>query len=488
MGGPVPFSARWFAALAVMQAGLLVWLWWHRLPHYGADAIQLRQPAIELVNHGRYLLPTVFGVVPHAETFFAAYPPGYTLLNALAMVMGGTSLSSYLLVDLSIHGTVCFALAASMWRAGVSVPVVAGFLVVALAAVLPIGRPEELGVALLLGAVALTAQRRLPVRLLAALPAGFALASGPMTGVVVLLFVTVFVAERNGVSRRTVISAAVIAAGAGVVVSVMWGALIWGHWREFLEQFAAFRKASYLPDAVGVARDAPGLCLLVVVALAGVVWLAPRRSTSAVWPALLRTARWVLPAALLLNLVARRPHYDYRLLALVGTAGFAMAAASAPRRGLSRGLVFAGLGVILLGGLVQSIPLVRFALAPLGAPRSAPTYEDVIAKAEAVIPVGATVGGDGAFLALNARQATYADLNISREDVWPEFVVSSTWAEPPYAQQREKWRVRLASEYSEVPGFEPYVPGCGLRLGPLTLPLARGSCEWNVRVWRKKAP
>lgn len=476
---------------AVLKTGALVWLWAQRLPHYGADAIQLRQPAIELLRSGRFLLPTVWGTIPHSETFFAAYPPGYSLLTAAAMHAGARSLAGFLAQDLLIHAATSLALASWVFATTKRAWPFLAFLITSFAVLLPLGRPEEFASLLFVGCLALAASKSSRVRVLAFVPLGVAGATGPLTAVITSVFFTLFALRRDGVSLPIVIRIGLQLGAAAVLATLVWGSLVVGHTDAFFEQFAEFRKLSYLPSPLEVVAGAPGLALLVIVGTATTWFLVPATSQqedlTPTGRALLFAARYTLPVGIGFNLLARRPHYDYRLIAILATAT-ALVAVSRWATEAPRGHVWAIIFVFVTGSaaVVQCVSLLRFALSPFGEPGVAARYDDVVEQARRLIPPEASVGGDGAFLELNERQPLYADLNITDERRWPDYLVSTTWADPPYVLGKERWRKIVEQGYEEVvTAGHPYTPGCALHLAGARLPLARGTCGWNLRVWRR---
>lgn len=486
------------ALAALTVCADLAWLAWHRLPLCTADTIAFKQPACMFLYTGRFSIPT-YAASPHAELVTSSYSPVYIVANYLAFRTFGFGLGVSLTLDMAIHAALVLSSAWLVWRATHNPWLAVILLLGTMFLLLPVGRPEELAALLVVAAlVALSARpKRYAVAVVLLGLVGATSPGAALIGTALLMLCDLLSA--SAVRRWAVRWAVMLPAAAGLAAA-LWYAFVHPYAAQAIEQFSQspsgrFHTATlrellaFAP--IEMAFFSLSVATVTAAALALRVFAAPAAAAPPGSPSSTFVAALVIsgPLGLVLNLASGRLWYDYRLLALLYFAALLLLAGMLLQR-LPRPAARAAVYVSLtLLALLPQRDMVRYSLAPWLWDRDAVGYEQSVAEIQARVPPQASLGGDGALWAvLNDGRPFYATRWLGPAGPWPDYVVSTVWANPPYMLQSDKWAARLAAEYDRIDVWPPVVPGsCALDIAGWKLPLARGGCDWRFLLWRRHA-
>jgi hypothetical protein len=193
-------------------------------------------------------------------------------------------------------------------------------------------------------------------------------------------------------------------------------------------------------------------------------------------------------AGLVLNVVALRLEYDFRHITALAWA--ALATCTSWWRTSRGGYSLRAWGMaaaMLIVSLPMQRNIVRQTLAPLAWSDNAFDYRRAQKLVEAVVPATATVGGDGNAWATIVDGRPFLLTRTVGPEHWPEYVVCMNWAKTPEIAFGSEIADRMDAEYEEVTP-KPLLPqdGCSLNILGFEIPIARGRCDWYVRIWKRR--
>jgi len=116
-------------------------------------------------------------------------------------------------------------------------------------------------------------------------------------------------------------------------------------------------------------------------------------------------------------------------------------------------------------------------------------FAEAKALVDSVVPKHATVGGDGNAWAMIDDGRPFLLTRTAAPELWPEYIISCTWANPPAIAQRPIDVQTLADHYEEL-SLTPSLSSNGwiLNLAGLKVPLSSGRCDWYPRIWKRRPP
>lgn len=482
------------AALALWS----IWMGWYGLPYTTSDSPCFKQPAYMRLFTPNYSIPSYEGRGPFTD-LVNCYPSAmYTYANYLTFKVFGFSQFTSIAVDLVIHFALSAAGAWTIWRLTNSQLAGLVFLLGSMQWLLPAGRPEELGILLVFVALITLERGRLglAVAIVALGMSGVSSPGAAVVGTVLLVAYEIFSRGLRGNGWRVgllfcvpvFVSAALYIGYVYPYVSEAW------QQERHLRTANFYYKTSLLDLWRGDPLWAVATCLQLLMAMAVAV-IGYVRSPG--W--FLRDSaagRFVLAAGvavflgLLLNIATQRPEYDYRHITATALASLAIIVGWLQTAEVRKSLLAFGLAAVILA---LSIPaqqmLVRQSLA-----RAIWTEEDVDfleAKAilNSVVPKTAGIGGDGNAWAMIDDGRPFLLNRTLAFGLWPEYLVSTNWSNIPAAAQVDV-RSRIVATFYEEVTPEPRLPcnGCYLDLYGLKIPIARGRCDWYLRIWKKIDP
>ena len=491
--GRVPWL---FVASLLTCALMLIWMGAHGFPVYTADALPVKQPAIMYLRDGLFSVPNYQGIFPYTELRAMAYPPLYTYVNLAAFKVFGISSSSSLALDLLLHFGIVVMVGWLILRATRNQLVAAVFPFLSLHLMLPIGRPEELAILLGLGGAATYAFTR--HKLLGTLLLSGVAMTSPSNAVKAWVLAAALDLVRTQLSWRWLALTAARGAGSLALALAVWAAYVYPYFTEAAVQFDKIRAGSHQPSLLEVLGTTSPLTtayigLFLVVMASGVPWLkwAARSGVDARVIAAVRGSILALPVLLLVDMFFKRPIYDYRFdvyLALA-TASCMAALVFDGVRARRPYLAGATLAAALALALVPNLLIFRYTLAPLAWDERSLTLDAAVARLEKVIPAGASVGGDVTYWPLAASHPRYVMFYNRTFEQWPDYVLAAAWTSPDNISQRREWAAYLAKEYEPVPeATDSFAAGCSLKLLGVRLPIAHGTCDFKMRVWKRRSP
>jgi hypothetical protein len=485
----------WIFVTALAATGfLLLWLGAHGFPTYTADALPVKQPAIMYLRDGVFSCPNYIGIFPFAELRAMSNPPLYIFANLAAFWMFGVNMFAALAEDLSIHFLLVAIVSWLMLRGTKSQVISGGFAFASLFLMLPVGRPEELAMLFgIAGAAVYGLTRHKWVGALLLGVSGMTSASNAMKAWIAALALD-YVAST--IDRKWLLRTAGCGALSGVVAAVVWAAYVSPYFSEARAQFSNTRGGSYQPSLIeAVSFPSPTSTSYVVsfvfVMALGWPWIkwALRTGVDEALVRLVKAAMIALPGMMVIDAYLRRPIYDYRFDIMVALAvALCMVAPVFDRlRAAKPPLAVAGLAVVGLIALSPNVLILRYALAPLTWDSQAVTLGAAIDRLKTVIPPDVSIGGDATFWGFAADHPNYVMFYSRRYEQWPDYVLAGTWAEPDNIQQRPDWAEYLNKAYEPVPeATDAYHPGCSLKVLGLRVPISHGTCDFKMRVWRRK--
>ncbi len=495
---PARPAPRLLIAAILGKAAWVVWLGWHGLPYTTSDGPCFKQPAYMRLFTSHFSIPSYAGNSPYAELLNSYPSTVYTYANYIVFKVFGFSQFTSIAFDLSIHFSLSVLGAWALWRLTGSQLAALVFLVGSVQWLIPFGRPEEFGVLLVLLALLMLERDRFGF-LGSLLALGLAGASSPGAAVVGTTLLVAFEVLQRGVRQNWARPLAILFVPAALSLT-LYAAYVYPYFWEAVEQDRHMRETDFYyrispwelvrintPWAIGTY---PVLFAAIALALVGFLrpphWF-PRRSTAGHF---VIAAGFAVAIGLSLNMVAQRPEYDYRHIIAIALASLAVAVSwlqIAP--GKLRYAAWGLAALLVLFAIPAQRTIARQTLGLLTWSHDDVDFQEAKAIVAAVVPKNATVGGDGNAWALIDDGRPFLLTRTIASEHWPEYVISTTWADPPAAIQYPFAAKIVAEGYDEV-FFEPRLPcdGCSLNVLGMKIPLARGRCDWYVRIWKRRAP
>lgn len=483
---------------AILLNGLLMlWLWYHGQPRYHSDAVCFKQPAYMRLHTPWFSLPTLVGQ-PDTDRFFSYPSCAFTVANYLVFRVFGFSYSVSIGFDLAIHLALTTMVAVLLWKVTGRSGLAALSILCTLQILMPLGRPEEF--ALLLVTLALVAIEYWPNRTwIPILLLGATGVTSPGAAVVGTVLVVAYAWFRDFWPQHRIRRSVVTFAFAPVVSALMYAALNWPHLSDavaqhwHLENAGFYSKASLselllsLPEIV-----VPPLVFAAVTVLTAIAghffrrdWF-PRGTTAG---AFVSAAAVAVLVGLALNIAMRRLAYDYRHIALIGSAATLIAMSWLPLTAtwasrVRYAALIAGLCGLSLSPLVS---LGRYTLAPLTWTTESVRFADAQRKLKDALRSDESIGGDGSLWAMvDDGRPYFATQHCFDTSKLPDVLVTSRWANPPSLLQKGDIADIIAKNYAEIELFPSTGEnGTYLQLFGLKVPIARGSSDWSIRAWRK---
>jgi len=482
-------------AAAALNFAWMGWLWWHGFPRSTADIVCFKQPSYMRLFTPHFSVPTYGGDVPLVETLNSYPTVVFYYVNYVAFRLFGFSLYTSLAVDLAIHVLLVMLVALWLWKmTGRELPAVV-FLIASSQFLIPIGRPEELG--MLLALVGLLVLERgtlgLAIGIVALGLTGVTTPGAAIVGTTLFVAYDGFRREFRGAFWRR---AAAIVLLAPLVSIAVYAWYAYPHYAEAWAQDQHLRKTQiyttspFLKMVTGNLRWS--LVTFPIVGLSLVLGCYCLFRKPSWYPRLTPGGAFVaaaVPALIvgfLLNLMVDRLHYDYRHLTALSLAVVLLVSTWWPagERRLAPGTIAVMAGVLLLC-LIADFELFRYTLAPFTRDPRRVTYEQAYERVHSVLPSTGSVGGDGsAWTVITDGRPFITTRLVDRKD-WPDYLVCSAWAKIPTMVQEDP--DIMAEDYVEITP-EPLMPvdGDSVDIFGWQLPIATGRSDWYMRVWKRK--
>lgn len=480
------------------KAGWLFWLGWHGLPYTTSDVPCFKQPAYMRLFSPYFSIPSYAGNSPFYE-LVNSYPSAvYTYANYLVFKLFGFSQFTSISLDLTIHFLVSILGAWALWRLTGSQLAAILFLLASTQWLIPFGRPEEFGVLLVL--IALLTLERGPIGFATTIVAvGLAGASAPGAAVVGTALLIAFEALQRGVSNNR--TRLVLLLLVPVLISgILYVGYVYPYLAEAFEQDRHMRETEfyYRIGLIQLFRNnalwsiASFPLLFGAIALAAVGITRPPK-----WfPVHTTAGNFVIAVGIAvavgvgLNVAAQRPTYDYRHTLALAVAAMAIATAWLQTSGSAQRYAGWALACLILAlSLPAQQMIARQSLGLLTWTDNDFDFAKAKALVDQVVPKDATVGGDGNAWAMIDDGRPFLLVRTIAPEHWPEYVISSTWSDPPAIAQRPLDIKVLANHYEEIVLTPSLLcDGCSLNLLGLKIPLASGRCDWYPRIWKRQSP
>jgi len=497
-GSPARRSPYLLTIATVCKAGWLFWLGWHGLPYTTSDAPCFKQPAYMRLFTPFFSIPSYEGNGPFQDLVNSYPSTVYTYANYLVFKLFGFSQFTAVSTDLVVHFLISVIGAWALWRLTSSQLAAVLFLLTSAQWLLPFGRPEEFGLLLVLIAL-LTLERGITGFAMSLLAVGLAGASAPGAAVVGTALLLAFEVLQRGISNNwpRLLSLLLIPAMISGILYVMY---VYPYLAEALAQDRHMRETNfyYRIGLLGLFQSNPlwsvasfpilfGAIALAVVGLTRPPKWFPARTTAGNF---VSAAGVAVVVGLVLNVAAQRPTYDYRHILALAVGALATGIAWLQTAGGSqRYTAWALAGLVLVLSLPAQRTIARESLGILTWTDNDFDFAKAKTLVNQVVPTDATVGGDGNAWAMIDDGRPFLLVRTVAPEYWPEYVISSTWANPPAVAQRPLDAKILADHYEEVT-LTPSLPcdGCSLKLPGLSIPVASGRCDWYPRIWKRVSP
>jgi hypothetical protein len=486
--------------LLAALAGKAVWLSWlgyHGFPQTTADSVCFKQPAYMRLTTPYYSIPSYEGRCPSADKL-NSYPSAvYTYVNYAAFRVFGFSQFTSNAVDLAIHFSVSALGSWGLWRLTRQQLPALLFLLGSSQWLLLSGRPEELGILLVMYALFL--QERGTVGLaLAIVFLGLAGVTSPGSAVVGTTLLISYDGIRRGFERRFWKRAILIVTLPVLISAAMYFGYVYPFVAEAFEQDRVLRvdgvyTTMSLPE---IFHENPPWAMATLPMLLGAMGMAIyifwRRP--AWFPRETAAGSFVLAAGLTIvvgfgfNLLAQRLDYDYRHVTALSWALFATCVGWwRTTSGEYSPRAWAVAAAMLVISLPTQRDVVRQTLAPLAWDENAFDYARAQQMVESIVPPTATVGGDGNAWATITNGRPFLITRTVADKYWPEYVLSTNWSKEPRVLHDTQIAAHLKANYDEVTPLPLLLQdGCGLKILGQYLPIASGRCDWYVRIWKRR--
>ncbi len=476
-------NAVWLAWLAGSHAILLT-----------SDAGCFKQPAYMRLHTPYFSIPSYDGRAPHFEKlnsypavlyFYANYTV-FKLLGYSEVVSNG--------FDLAVHWALTAIAAWTIWK--VTRQQLGAILLIACSPqwLLPVGRPEELGMLFVLLAV-LTVHRGRWGFWAAIVCLGCVGATSPGAAIVGTLLLASFellTYRLSSGSRWRILTLLTVPPAISIAIYL---AYTWPYTLAAWEQHRVLEDTLYVTQPLSsIVHNRPWWGISTLTPIVGMTLLvAYGNLCRPKWfPAGTSVARFVTAAAiavtagLLFNVVLARLDYDYRHITMLAIAVLALVTSWFPLKSFNRWAFAIGLWLV---SLPQQRDIVRFTLSPLARNGDAVSFEDARRTIQQHIPATATVGGDGSAFMLIDDGRPYLLTRTLGDEQWPEYVVSRSWFRQPAVAYTEEIAQRLENEYAEiVPQPQPSPNGSGVDVLGAFIPIAHGRCDWYITIWKRREP
>ncbi len=271
----------------------------------------------------------------------------------------------------------------------------------------------------------------------------------------------------------------------------------WPYLSEAIEQHRAladggfYARASFLSQAI---RDKPWAISVAPVVGAALLFGGYCLWTKREWfpwrkpmGAFVGAATVAIAVGCFVNIVAERLEYDYRHVTFLAIAMLATGVSWLPAAaGTVRPAAIVAYACLVLVGLPVQQLLVRYGLAPVAGHGQRVTYDDSLKLLKEIVPPDASIGGGGSVWTMVDDGRPYINTMAVATEHWPDYLVSDSWALLPTFANEPGEAAKLAADYEEVTPRHLPIDGCGLDIGPFEIPIARGRCDWYVRIWRRR--
>ncbi|MGD9719754.1 MAG: hypothetical protein AB7O59_00875 [Pirellulales bacterium] len=487
-------------AIALFKAAWLAWLWTYGMPRSTADIVCFKQPAYMRLMSPNFSVPTYAGKAPYIDKFNSYPAVMYYYLNYAVFRVAGFSLYTSLAFDLVVHVVLTTLAAWCIWKlTGRQLPATV-FLLASSQLLFPLGRPEELGILLVL--VGLLAVERGALGMAGAIVAlGMAGATAPgaaIVGTVLIVAYDGFRREFDPSFRRRAVTLCLLSP---LVSLAIYAWYTWPYLSEAWEQHRALDTADvyYAESVLAIILRHPAwalftLPLLIAAFVVGCycLWRRPDwypRATPA--GAFVGAATIAIGAGCLLNIVALRLEYDFRHVTILSLALLTTAICWLPAPAGARypARAWAAMAAVLVCSFVASSYVVRFSLAAFSWDHAAVTYDQSARVVREIVPSKATVGGDGYLWTIIDDGRPYLSIAAVAEKYWPEYLITGTWSDVPAIAQRPGIAEKFASQYVEITPL-PLLPqnGYSVNLLGFDVPITSGRSDWYVRIWKRRTP
>ncbi len=493
-------TRRWpwlLLATMLLQAAWMTWLLAGNAVRVTSDAVCFKQPAYMRLHTDHFSIPTYAGKAPHIDKL-NSYPAAvYFHVNYVVFAVCGFSLRSSVGVDLVVHLLLACLAAWALWKlTNHQLPAVV-LLLASSQFILPLGRPEELGMLAALVGLLLVERGRWGYRA-AILALGLTGATTPGSAVVGTVLIVGYDAFLRGSSRTTLLRAVGLFILPPLISLGLYAWYAWPFLNEAVEQHRAlseggfYVRASLLSQAGDDKLWAISVLPMLGAALIFGGYCLWRKPTWFCWRspmgAFVGAATVAIAVGLCVNIATMRLEYDYRHVTFLAIAMLATGISWLPAApGKTRPTAIVAYACLVVFGLPVQQLLVRYTLAPLAGRGQTVSYDDSLKLLKEAIPPNASIGGGGSVWTMVDDGRPYISTMAASIDHWPEYLISDSWATNPTFAQDSAGAAKLAKEYEEVtPTPHLAVDGCSLHIGPLAVPIARGRCDWYVRIWRRR--
>lgn len=472
-----------------------VWLTWLAGTHailLTSDAGCFKQPAYMRLHTPNFSIPSYEGRGPHFDKLNSYPAVLYFYANFAVFKLLGYSEIVSNSFDLAVHWTLVAIAAWSIWK--VTRQQLGGILLVACSPqwLLPVGRPEELGMLFVLLAV-LTIHHGKWGFWAAAGFLGCVGATSPGAAIVgtllLMSFDLVTYRFRQGTRWRMLALASV----PPLISIAIYLVYTWPYTAEAWQQHHALEQSLYVTQALSsIVHNRPRWGISTLTPILGLILLVIYGNTRRPnwFPAgtsvgnFATAAAITVAAGLLFNVALARLDYDYRHITMLAISTLALATSwfsPVPLKQWSFAIA------LWLVSLPQQRDIMRFTVAPLTTDEGHVAFAEARRTIQAVVPSDATIGGDGSAFMLVDDGRPYLLTRTLGIDHWPDYIVSRSWFRHPAVAYQKAIDRRLATEYEEVTP-EPHLPadGCGLDILGFTVPIAHGRCDWYVRIWKRR--
>jgi hypothetical protein len=483
-------------AAAALQATWLFWLWWHGVPRLTSDSVCFKQPAYMRLHTPHFSVPTYEGLAPYWQQFNSYPAVLYYYVNYAVFSLFGFSLWTTLGVDFVIHFMLATLAAVGMWRITERQLPASVLLLTMFPLLSPTGRPEKLGMVLIL--IALYVLRRETWGIwLSALLLGLTAVTTPgaaiVGGVLLIIYDACLSAKWSDWLKRCTILATV----SGLVAFLIYGDYIGWRWADaweqnrvlFVEKVYTTQSllATAASDPMWIVGTLPVIAAAFVVGLYFLIWRREWLADSPHIRALVVAATTTIGVGFVLNVATNRLSYDYRhitTLSLMLLILLISARASQRSFYSARGLGLLGLLLVLAAG--SNLDLARYTIVPLANEQDHVSYQQAQASVKQLVPPNASVGGDGYLWTLVDDGRPFRSIWGVTEIPWPDYLIFGTRGAMLTSQSDAAEAPVLKREYEEITPL-PLLPQTGtyLNLAGFSIPLSRGRCDWYVRVFRR---
>lgn len=472
-----------------IELAWLVWLWWHALPLPSLDASCFKQPAYMGLFSDSFKIPTFAGRYPHVYNVFGYPSTVFTFANFAWFSVFGFDVYTSLAFDFAVHLAIVGMLGWGLSRALDNPWLVALGMLGASHIILPVGRPEELAILLVMGALAAVWGERKYYALAIGL-LGCCGTTAPFIAVGGVMLCYLFDLFGRPWRPATALRLAGLYALSLPVAIAVYVATTFPYTGLAIEQItAAWGKTPRQSLAENLRNNTLWGGRLIVASIGVILGGYAAFKYRAHWPAgeprwatFLRASSIVVPILLVMVAALGRQTYDYRLIHLIIWAGLLVTTDWAIRtriRGFGKVAAYAFL--VFMAVLPHQMPI-RHLLMPLTWGDDAVSYDRAYEAVHTVVPQGSSIGGDPELWTFATDGRPYYAFGWVGKDYYPDFMLTCESCSLSNYRGDE-----IRELYDELPTSLPEPKGKStLRLGSFAFDVAKTRTDFCVRVWRKK--